>query len=196
MIWAAKLKERKKMLRKKDTWRLSETYYTTASDLVGQVRRFAGEAIDGVEQGSTGLAFGREGSWTTGGKRFRLRFDLGDARDWLRHQPDIVSHNFSRGHISGERYRPRGEPLSETEKETMTKKEKARANPRPLRKHYNPNGYGSRPLCRQAKSVVWGRSRAYSTSTRADVNCPSCLKMMKDLPPEKPKCEPVTEAAE
>lgn len=187
LIWVEKLKERSRREKEfKKTgrrgYRYDDTYYTTASDVESQVRRFARETAEGKAWGSTGLACGREGSWTEHGK-IRLPGGLnGAVRNFLLRSPGIVGHNFGRGHISGMRFRPADQPMSPTEANTMTVKERRKDRPRP--RHYAKH-YGATLLCMQGrKRSIFSRRRGHSrtTSNKAEVTCPRCLKLLKELP--------------
>lgn len=148
------------------------TYYLTASDVENQVRRLAYETTQGKSWGSTGRAWGRG---REGG--VRLPGDVqAQVRDWLLHNPDIEGHNFGRGHISGMRFRPRGEPLAPGEQHTLNTPRKPWAE-KPV--HYSRT-YGP-PKCVEARvSRFYNSMRRRNTRTDSDwenVTCPRCLKM-------------------
>lgn len=152
------------------------TYHLTASDIENQLRQFAEEIADGKPVGSTGRAWGR--AWRSG-VRIVGGSDLQwQVRNWLRRNPKLVSHNFGRGHISGERYRPVGEPLYKSEAKTIAQHEEQRRNPKPKPVHYAVR-YGGAPLCTKARRSIFSRGSRYtrSTNTKADVTCARCLKL-------------------
>jgi hypothetical protein len=172
LLWASNLEQRKR----EDSYRPSTTYYLTASDLEAQVRAFADETAEGKEWGSTGRAYGR-------GYGSRIRFSgdlLGDCRDWLRNNRRLTSHNFGRGHISGARYRPVGEPLAPAEEGTLQEKAKRASKPRPI----HMRAQGKPFLCAPVrKGPRWSSSRSQAhvssgTGTSSAITCPRCLKIM------------------
>ncbi len=150
------------------------TYHLTASDIENQVRSFAQDTADG-KPWTDKRAWGRGYGWS-----IRLSGDLlSDIRRWLSNNPKLVSHNFGKGHISGKRYRPVGEPLSEAEQGTLKDKAERASRPRLVHK----NAQGKPYLCAPVrKRVSWGRSRsqAHITITTERVTCPRCLKLMKE----------------
>lgn len=171
-LWAKNLRTRKK---EKGRW-AAATYYLTAADVERQVRAYAWATLNGK-------------SWSDAeyyGQSVRISGNLkGKVRDFLLRNPEITGHNFGRGHISGMRFRPYGEPIGPVELETMAKKE--RAKDRPPVKHFGKS-YSSRALCvtEAAKAKgrrIWGwrQSRAWVTSTAEEVTCPRCLNLMKKL---------------
>jgi hypothetical protein len=185
MQWAATVKSRGK------DYRGSHGHYLTASDIENQVRLIGIEVLEGKPAGTGALAFGRERTYgVKDGKSFRVRFSgnlQGVTRRWLFDQVragKLADHNFGRGHISGARFRPAGEDISETEKKTIKAKEARKDRPRV--RHYREGSYGSRPLCvikaREAKGRrMWGfrPSQAWSTNNKADVTCVRCLNLLK-----------------
>jgi hypothetical protein len=162
-----------------DHYRPSTTYYLTSSDIEAQVRRFAEETAAGKQWGSTGRAYGK------GYSTVRLSGNLlGAVRDWLHeecYRGRIVAHNFGKGHISGQRYRPAGEPVSEVEQRTFDAKAKRAATPRPVHL-YCGHEQRKRFLCAQVKKPSFRvpRSQARCTSDAAKVTCPRCIKLMRD----------------
>lgn len=119
------------------------TYHLTATDVENQVRQFASETADGKAWGSTGPAWGR-----TYDHKLRFPGDLlGDVRRWLRNNPNLASHNFGRGHISGARYRPAGEPLGPAEVRTLSSRPSTfpRAAGSTVRPPRRTSGGGPRP---------------------------------------------------
>lgn len=163
-------------------YRGSMAHYLTAGDIENQVRLFAEEQSQRKPWGSSGPAWGRPYTRVRihCGHRERL---LDAVRDWLRGEVNagkLASHNFGRGHISGERYRPAGVSMSETEKKTIARKQA----PRPI--HFNPVGAASRfhMLCRppQPRKGFGRGSRRFSrcTQKQSEVTCPRCLKKMKE----------------
>lgn len=158
-LWKSNLKERK------NAFRASRTYYLTASDVEDQVRAFADDQMQGKKWGASGRAYGRPMTMT----RIRGVNLNGAVRRWLLNNTSLESHNFGRGHISGMRFRPRGEPLAPQEQTTMERHTKRASRPRPvhLRK-------GGGPAC--VKRSGFGRpSRAFCTSDVSRVTCPRCI---------------------
>lgn len=183
-LWADNLRQRKEMSKPGAfNYGLPTTFYLTASDVESQVRRFARETAEGKPWGSTGRAMGREGAWTAHGK-LRMPGGLnGDVRDWLLHNRDIESHNFGKGHISGMRFRPRGEPLGEAEVKTMERKTKQKADRAAGKlppRHYSADRYGSTILCVKRRAL-WSRRRRqpWSTNVADEVTCPRCRNKLK-----------------
>lgn len=179
-LWAERLAERER--NKGTVWATgrwgASTTYITASDLERRVRTYAEETVAGKPWGSTG-PYGPE----LGG-RVRIPGNLfGDVRDWLLREVSagrLASHNFGRGHISGMRFRPAGEPVSDIEKKTIEAKERRKGRPRPV--HYTKSGHFGGPLLCMAgrKRVGWGRSKSHSTGNRERVTCPRCLKLLAE----------------
>jgi hypothetical protein len=172
LCWADNLKTRAKG----GTYRPSTTFYLTASDIENQVRLFAEETAAGEAWGTRGRAWGRGYGFTV-----RVSGDLKrTVRDWLLNgarNGRLESHNFGRGHISGMRFRPAGEPISDAEQTTI-KVKKARAD-KPLTKHFSKR-YGHPPLCTAARRSPFARpSRAWTTTQQAEVTCPRCLNLLK-----------------
>lgn len=147
-----------------------QTFYVTAADLERKVREL-GAARLGVPEFYV-----------------RARGDLHHrCRDWLMHHPELVGHNFGRGHCSGMRFRPRGEPIGPTAEKTM--QEKAKRATRPAVVHFSPSF--ARPLCsierrkaqdatRGRPTMFWSRSTARTSNHWAKVTCKQCLKF-KDM---------------
>jgi hypothetical protein len=180
-LWKDNLKQRKKMTQGW-SYGYSETFYLTATDVENQVRQFALEALEGKPRGSYGRAYGRP----VGHKLIIRGGSLnGAVRDWLLRNPEIEGFNFGRHHISGKRFRPKGEPLAEAEKETMREKERRKDLPRPLhlsKKH--------RPACVTKPIRGWRPSKAWMTTDKARVTCKRCKAT------EAFKCETVTSEPE
>lgn len=165
--WEDNLKQRKQ-----GGYRPSTTYYLTASDIEHQVRQFANETAAGEKWGTRGRTCGRP--WVT------LRFSgdlLGDCRRWLRNNPKLTSHNFGKGHISGERYRPRGEAVSEAETATLAEKAKRAVTSRLIHARAQDKAFLCAPV---KKRATWSRhrSQAHVTLDNAQVTCPRCLKLL------------------
>lgn len=182
LLWADNLRQREEDVAYekkggKKPFNSARTYYLTASDLENQVRQFADETARGEKWGTHGRAYGRYPS----GIRFSGDL-LGDCRDWLRRNPKLTSHNFGRGHISGERYRPAGEPISEAEQGTLEEKARRAKTPRPIHMHKKTGEFSSTYMCAPApKGPRWrqSRSQAHVTMDASRVTCPRCLKIMK-----------------
>jgi hypothetical protein len=146
-----------------------------------QVREFARQILDGKEPGST------EGYYL-GSAGVRVSGNLNNAvRDWLLHNSEIVRHNFGKGHISGMRFRPVGQPLSPAEQKTIVAKEEDRRNSRTPPRHYSEH-YGS-PLCTRKRRNPFSCSRSHARTTpkRDEVTCKACLNLLEK--------EPIAEAA-
>ena len=148
------------------------TYYLTASDIENQVRRLANETMQGKSWGSTGRAWGR--GWERG---VRLPGDVqARVRDWLLHNPDIEGFNFGRGHVSGMRFRPRGEGLTAAEQHTL----KSRKTWAEKLVHY-ARTYGP-PLCTANRvhspyNSFKAARRVRTESDWAHVTCKRCLNL-------------------
>lgn len=173
LIWADNIKHRG------EDYRASHGHYITRSDLINQVRQFAIEQAEGKSWGSTGRCYGRP--WGTG-RKVRISGNLdGAVCDWLRAEERagrITAHNFGRGHISGRRYRPVGEPITETEKRTMAEKERRMSTPRPV--HFSKN-WNAPLLCTPSRSMFSQRSQRCHSSHEPDkVTCPRCLKKLTE----------------
>lgn len=146
------------------------SYYLTASDVEDQVRMFAAETLAGEKWGTRGRACGKP--WDS--PRFSGDL-LQQVRRWLQEEQyrgRLLSHNFGRGHISGQRYRPAGQPVGPAEAKTIVEK-KARAGRTPP-VHLSK---GQRFYCSPAKLSPWGRSQARRTIDRSLVTCTRCLKL-------------------
>lgn len=184
LLWTYNLNARKK----REGFR-NETFYLTASDLECQVRRFAEETAAGEAWGSRGRAWGR--GYGSGGIRFPGNL-LGVCRDWLSREARagrLQCHNFGRGHISGMRYRPAGEPLSEPELKTLAAHERQRAKPRPRPVHARKGGglacappgkrvWGFRPSKAHAIPVAAGDKGDRLSSGFMLVTCARCRKVL------------------
>ena len=167
-----------------EPYRAGDTYYLTATDVENQVRRFVREAVDGVPQGSTGRACGRECG-------IKVRGDLQAAvRNFLlRGAAHIVGHNFGRGHVSGMRFRPAGEPLGPAEEETIARNAERRVNPRPRPRHYSQGGFGGRALCvveaqkKRGQSCGFRQPKTWSTKNKSEVTCAKCKNLLAEREP-------------
>lgn len=177
------------------------TYYLTAADVEAQVRTLAYESMNGEKWGSSG-----DGRYATYTGDIRISVGGGGlnnvVRHWLLTNRNITHHNFARGHISGARFRPVGEPLAPKEQATLEKqakerkrREEKRAAGEPLYiTHYREEGkYEAMCVLVQrenkkaklaAKGIRWygpmrqPRHRAFATSDAAAVTCPRCKKLM------------------
>ena len=160
------------------------TYFLTATDIERKVRDFMIDDREGKKRGTSDFGGYCDGLRVSTGRRGGLkRF----VRDWLRGEVlrgALSEHNFDRGHISGARYRPRGEPLSPAETKTFEEKAKPRAA-KPVHFTDSKSSWGGRALCvldRWAKSEsVWHgvkRSTARVTKVASEVTCPRCLKLL------------------
>lgn len=161
-----------------DAYGYSRNFYLTAADIENQVRAFADDAAHG-RAWRTERTIGRPYS------SVRFSGDLqSDVRRWLRTQEAVgrlTSHNFGKGHISGQRYRPLGEPLSEAEQSTFQDK-KAREGKDPVMHRADKGSPFRRPyLCAPVRKWrSFTRSKAWTTSNADRVTCPRCLKLMKE----------------
>ena len=178
-LWANNLANRAKG----DDFR-GNTYHLTASDVENQVRALAEATIEGRPWNTVAIAWGR------GWSRVRMPGDLqAEVRTWLLRNPKIVGHNFGRGHVSGMRFRPAGEPVGPVEAKTLAKQAEERANPKPRRRHYAPRS-GERALCVKARfekagRQPWGwRTGTWTTSKPEEVTCPACRNLLKARAPE------------
>lgn len=157
--------------------------YVVATDIENQVRVLAQDTLDGKPWGSSDPAWGR------GGHRVRIVLSrpgtvLDACRAWLFAQVragKLTAHNFGRGHISGERFRPAGEEMTEAERKTTAAREAriaGTAKPKPV--HYAVSW--GRPECSRDRRSRYGPPNRYvRTTTRPkDVTCPRCLKMLAD----------------
>lgn len=181
ILWANNLRQRKddvkyenKVGKKPFNW--ARTYYICAADVERTVRDLAEDSRDGKPWRTT-PGYGGYGS----GIRFNGNLQS-TVRDWLFGQCSrgiLTYHNFGRGHISGARFRPVGEPMADAEKETVQRKTRERLTPRP--RHYSANGYGGTLKCmegRKRSPFSRGRRTAYATAKQADVTCPRCRKAL------------------
>lgn len=159
--------------------------YVVASDIEGQVRVLARDTLDGNPWGTSKPSWGRSYyapvrvTLSRPGETL-----LGACRSWLFSEVRagrLAAHNFGRGHISGERFRPIGEEMTDAEKRTTAAREARRngtAKPKPV--HYSPNW--SSPECTRARRHGFSRPNRYTRTTRdaEKVTCPRCLKMLAD----------------
>jgi hypothetical protein len=156
------------------------TYYVTATDLERQVRAFACDS-------KAGRAWSTHWRDSYGTSRISLnrgpRYTLLDAvREWLFTQVRAGrlerNHNNGRGHISGEKFRPAGEPLSPAERRGDVARAKRAEAP------VHVYGQNFQLICRKptkARSVYsrrGGRSKTRKTSDASRVTCSKCLKLM------------------
>lgn len=182
-----------------------QTYYVTATDLERRVRGAAAEQFDGLPEGKLGANYSNYHSGiriSTGGiplLQLCRRYLLREARQEGR----LQMHNFGRGHVSGERFRPVGFPLSPAEEKTFAKKEdreekKAKGQIPVHAKDPSWRGYPSKTLCSAAaRATERAKNRGYSggrgrhrTSTKFEgrdfegkeipVTCPRCLKILAE----------------
>ena len=158
------------------------TYYLTASDVEDCVRRFLYDDLKGQPRGTSGWGYGN-------GVRVSGNLNA-TVRDWLLSNPKLAWHNSGRGHISGARFRPVGEPISPAEEATKETKAKdaersklrreGKLAPKPV--HFSKN-YGG-PLCTASRRSPFSysnhRSSARRTSVLANVTCPRCLKLLAE----------------
>lgn len=149
------------------------TYFLTATDIERQVRCFAQDSLDGEPWGTCCYP----DSVRLPGGTFE------NIRRWLLRHPQLDSHNFGKGHISGERFRPRGAPLSPGEQKHFEQDAKQRANPKPKPVHYGR--WGGHPLCTKDRisRYSYRRSTARTSLEQDKVTCKACLKKLKTMAP-------------
>lgn len=199
-VWESKQQDRKK-----GHDFCGQTYYVTAADIERRVRGACAEQ-------SEGLAYGKYGT-NYSGYRSGLRISVpnqiggltGAVRKWLLDETRagrLVAHNFTRGHISGARFRPATSPLSPQENDHLLKilKEGPRGENKlvhaadPLSK-----GYSRKTLCsRSARTSSSKKRMPYRRPSRSNavfesqgrpVTCPRCIKMLKESTNEKENTE-------
>lgn len=188
MLWAANLERRKEnddYTKKtgKKSFDEAGTYYICSADIERTVRGFAQQSFEGHP-------------WTLGGYAYNVRMQGNlqrTVRDWLLHgnRGKIVGHNFGKGHISGMRFRPVGEPMAEAELQTIKRNEDRRLKPRP--RHYGK----SKPICtaNRRRSMFSRPSRnIWTTNNKSDVTCPRCLNLLAKMPAEV-KAQAIPEVA-
>lgn len=171
VLWANNLAQRAKE-KKNPRW-ANSTYYLTAADIVRGVRNVAAAQLRGEEWPATydkvfwGSDYG-----------LRVSGDVqGEVRDWLFANPKLTYHNFGRGHISGARFRPVGEPMGPSESETLKKKAERRANPRPRTVHFT-TGYTTLLCTKNRRSPFSRPSKAWTTKEEVKVTCPQCKNLL------------------
>jgi hypothetical protein len=174
LIWKAKAKEQLENAQAKHVYRPERATYITASDMENQVRQFAIDDVEGKPRGK--IAWGAPSHWpvvriSTGGRGSLL----GVCRDWLLDEcrsGRIHSHNFGRGHISGMRFRPAGQPLSEPEKATIKRMAKPKTRLFHLRK-------GGGCACVKRTGFSFRPTKSWTTSNPQRVTCPRCVKIIE-----------------
>jgi hypothetical protein len=188
--WDKLWKER--LARRASDWK-GETYYLTCADVEEQVRVFAQEQLDGKAWGSSGqsMRYYGGGPRISTGDRWHTLESL--CRDWLLR--NMAYHNFSRGHISGARYRPHGEPLSPQEINTMAKHAKEDADRKAGKervRHMRDGDRWGHALCVEERRRKTGnyyrcshRSQVWTTDEREEVTCKQCLNLLKAKEPEQ-----------
>lgn len=88
---------------------------------------------------------------------------------------ELASHNFGRGHISGERFRLASTEVSAAEQQSVARRER----PRVVHAPASETSYG-RPLCTatRTRSLYYTRRRAVITSSeRERITCARCIKL-------------------
>lgn len=163
---------RKKAAREKDAaqqrYGYADLFDVTATEVEREVRDYAYATLQGKPWGTCHCY---------GGVRMSGNL-MSDCRDWLLlqvRQGKLEAHNYGRGHISGMRFRPKGEPMSPQAVKTIETKVERRANPKPRLRHFIAEG--DRLMCQKRRP--W-RSR-WRTNVADDpekVTCPRCLKAM------------------
>lgn len=176
LIWAEKLAAR---AAGDDGFR-GEHYHASASDVEDVVRQFARDALDGKPRRTKTNRGDHHG--------VKIRGDLnGAVRSWLQNNPKIAKHNFGRGHISGMRFRPVGQPMTPAETKTIERNAEMRRNPKPRPCHYSESGHGT-ALCvlerfKKQGRRLWGfrPSKAWTTRKVENVTCQQCINLLTDL---------------
>lgn len=181
-LWGENLKRRADEKNLGGRW-YAETYYLTAADIERQVRSWAQDTYDGNPWNMT-RSYGSYGQYG-----FKFRGNLKHTiRNWLFDQARhgvLEYHNFGRGHISGARFRPRGEPMAPAEVKTVTAKEERRRNPKPRPEHFSEHGYSGLPLCTEARRSPYSRNRGHTrcTHNKEEVTCKRCLNLLVSYVP-------------
>jgi hypothetical protein len=179
VLWASNIANRKKWTKEGYTYGLSGTYYLTASDVENQVRAYAHDEVHGKPWRTDRAPYG---GWSV-----RVEGDLFAAvRDWLLSNPNLTYHNSGRGHVSGARFRPVGEPLAPAEVRSAEKREKERTDPRPRVVHfgsYSLNGL----LCTIEKRSPFSRTRNCGQREVEKVTCPRCKSLLANPRARGPK---------
>ena len=185
-LWQENLKQREHDFN-------GQTYYVTATSLERRLRAAASEQMHGYEYGKLGAdAWGHKVMIRTG-TRYPL---LQVCRDWLlrkaRNEGTLEMHNFGKGHVSGERFRPTGQPLSPAEERTLVKKAVPRESKPVHAADPEAKGWPKRTLCSRSarktarKSGYFGPRRGGHTDTRftgeytGPVTCQRCLKLLAE----------------
>lgn len=175
LLWKANLKDRQEMVAGGHRYGLARTYFLTATDVERQVRQFAQEQQDGQPWGTSGRSYGHCTSVRIKTGTSMPLLDI--VRRWLHSQyvaGKLDRHNSGKGHISGMRYRPHGEPISEAEKRTAVEKSK----PRKYLVHYAAHS-GAPMACRpNQKLSLFSRGRRPVTKYAENVTCPRCQAIM------------------
>lgn len=159
-LWAKNLKDRNAGQDYRGT-----TYYLTATDIEREVRKSVDERLDTY------------GARIVGAGRL-----LDRIRVWLRGQcvrGRLECHNFGRGHISGQRYRPAGQPIGPAEAATIARKKENRPRPIHLSRSTSWNPI---PLCTAGRSrsrFSRGRSKTWTTKDVGRVTCTRCQKILQ-----------------
>lgn len=170
------------------------TYYLTASDLEAQVRTFVQEDLEGKKRGEYGRGVYYHPSVRITGLR-RVGGLLGAIRGWLRYNDDLEVHNFGKHHISGARYRPKGQPLSPQEQGTLTKKvkEKEKREKGQVLRHFEDPTADGKALCtHKQRATERAKRRGYCGSRQSrkwipmagkpeEVTCPRCRKLLEGV---------------
>ncbi len=179
------------------------THYLTATDVVEQVRSFAQEQAEGKTWGSGGRQWGRayaQVKISTGGVPGGL---LRLVREWLQRQARrgvLEEMDFGRGHISGARYRPAGETLTDGEQATL-KRKAVPWEERTVHFYHAPEENASGRaglLCqigrkRRGHSWGWRRQKSRTSDDPAKVTCKQCANILDGTRPDPRKKVP-TEA--
>lgn len=173
------LEYEKKTGKKSYGW--AQSYYLTASDIERTVRDLAEFTQRGepwpTDPEKLGYGYGN-------GIRFPSNLQ-NVVRNWLFSNRKLTHHNFGRGHISGARFRPVGEPLAEAELATMVNKQRKRDPNYKAPVHFRCDSPW-RSLCthkrmegkRRSFFGGRGRSQAWCNEDKEKVTCKQCLNIL------------------
>lgn len=189
-LWKANLATRAKYIAagQTDRYWMRGLYYLTASDVEAGVRNYA---LAMLENDTFNYAEWKSKPWTslrisTPGYRGGLN---NAVRNWLLSEVrrgKLESHNFGRGHISGMRFRPKGEPVGPAEVATMEKKKEAKerdykTNPLPVHGRLTEHSYNATPLCQyEPNRHSWRRNHRSPDSTLQlkAITCAACANLI------------------
>jgi len=180
-LWADNLKSRAE-----HPDHAANTYYLTASDLESQVRAFAYDDMQNHPRGWAGRGCYASVSIRISGLNGMSL--LNHCREWLLRNPTLDRHNMGKGHTSGMRYRPAGQPLGPSEVKTLAVKQAQKDGTAIM--HFRDTTarfFSAFPICtaerraaNRAKSHHYvnprgSKSSASTTNDKSKVTCPKCL---------------------